>query len=164
MYLAALNGEKDKRIKSLDQLENLVMSIRLVANSTAPWGVVQCEANTANLDCFGCKGFKGHGICSHVISINHILKNFNVRYQLLAIGKATTYHTQKPAPALLKQPKPKAVKKKGKKGKQPVKKKGKKGKQPVKKKGKKGKQPQEEQPDSSEDELQEALALGAQGV
>ena len=58
MYLAALNGEKDKRIKSLDQLENLVMSIRLVANSTAPWGVVQCEANTANLDCFGCKGFK----------------------------------------------------------------------------------------------------------
>ena len=29
------------------------------------------------------------GICSHVLAINHILKQFNVRYQLATIGKKT---------------------------------------------------------------------------
>ena len=51
--------------------------------------VPTCEGNPAQLDCPACKGFKHSGICSHVLAVNHILKQFNVRYQLLPIGKRT---------------------------------------------------------------------------
>ena len=53
------------------------------------YGVPDCEGNPALLDCPTCKAFKGLGICSHVLTINHILKQFNVRYQLATIGKRT---------------------------------------------------------------------------
>ena len=39
-------------------------------------------------NCYACKGFKAYGICSHVLAINHILLKYNVRYQLLEIGKS----------------------------------------------------------------------------
>ena len=53
------------------------------------YGVPVCEGNPANLDCPTCKAFKGVGICSHVLAINHILKKFNMRYQSAEIGKRT---------------------------------------------------------------------------
>ena len=56
------------------------------------YGVPDCEGNPALLDCPTCKAFKGLGICSHVLTINHILKQFNVRYQLATIGKRTEKH------------------------------------------------------------------------
>ena len=51
------------------------------------WGVPKCEGNPAELECVGCKGFKHVGICSHVLACNHILKKFNVRYQLMQLSK-----------------------------------------------------------------------------
>ena len=59
------------------------------------------------LDCPTCKAFKGVGICSHVLAINHILKQFNVRYQLATIGKKTEkthYLGGKKTPALERVP------------------------------------------------------------
>ena len=51
-----------------------------------------------------CMWFKGHGICSHVLTINHILTKFNVRYELAHIGKRAAKHTagnrMHPLPAL----------------------------------------------------------------
>ena len=44
--------------------------------------MLPCEGNRAGLACLACKGFQGHGICSHVLAINHILTKFNVRYEL----------------------------------------------------------------------------------
>ena len=34
-------------------------------------------------------GFKQYGICSHVLAINHILMEINLRRELLEIGKKT---------------------------------------------------------------------------
>ena len=44
--------------------------------------VLQCEANPGGYDCLACKGFKGIGICSHVVAVNHILTKYNVRDEL----------------------------------------------------------------------------------
>ena len=61
------------------------------------YGVPDCEGNPASLDCPTCKAFKGVGICSHVLAINHILKRFNVRYQLATIGKKTDKKNKGPS-------------------------------------------------------------------
>ena len=50
--------------------------------NTVGYEVLQCSGNVAGFECLGCKSFKGVGICSHVLAINHILKHFNVRYDL----------------------------------------------------------------------------------
>ena len=89
----------------------------------------QCEGNPMGFTCHACKSFKGHGICSHVLAINHMLKSFNVRYQLLTIGKAASKKSggniKKVLPALEKAPR--------------------------------------REPDSSDEEEERALALGAEG-
>ena len=89
----------------------------------------QCEGNPMGFSCHACKSFKGHGICSHVLTMNHILKCFNVRYHLLTIGKAASKKSggniKKVPPALQKAP--------------------------------------TREPDSSDDEEERALALGAEG-
>ena len=107
----------------------------------------KCEANVARLDCPTCKGFKSYGICSHVIAINHVLKKFNVRQELLEIGqkacKKTGGNVKKVMPALEKQNAPKKGKGKGKAKALPV--------------------PVQPELDSSDEEILEALALGAQG-
>ena len=36
-----------------------------------------------------CKGYKSYAICSHVLAINHILKEYNVRHQIREMGKST---------------------------------------------------------------------------
>ena len=75
-----------------------------------------------------CKGFKHSGICSHVLCVNHMLKLFNVRYQLATIGKRSRYHTggqYRPPPALQRDV--------------------------------------QREPDSSDDEEERLLALGADG-
>ena len=92
------------------------------------YGVPDCEGNPALLDCPTCKAFKGVGICSHVLTINHILKQFNVRYQLATIGKKTEKHNYtggKKTPALTRVP--------------------------------------QREPDSSDEEEEQALLLGGQG-
>ena len=62
-----------------------------------------CEGNPAQYVC-GCKGCKAYGICSHILAISHILKIYNVRHQLVSIGKRAAKtaggNTLKPPPAL----------------------------------------------------------------
>ena len=47
--------------------------------------VLPCEGNPCGFACQACKAFKQVGICSHVLTINHILTRFNVRFQLKSI-------------------------------------------------------------------------------
>ena len=48
------------------------------------------------------ESFKGVGICSHVLAINHIVQKFNVRYELKSIQTAAS----KKAAAKVGNPKP----------------------------------------------------------
>ncbi len=68
-------------------IAQVCFSLHVVMQAQEEWGVPQCAGNPAQLDCIGCKGFKGVGICSHVLACNHLLKQFNVRYQLLQLSK-----------------------------------------------------------------------------
>ena len=52
------------------------------------YGLCECYANPGRWVC-DCKGNKNYGICSHVLATNHILKGFNIRYELAEIGKST---------------------------------------------------------------------------
>ena len=88
-YESALEGIKDARCKHIESLINVCNSFHFVCEAREEYGVPDCEGNPALLDCPTCKAFKGVGICSHVLAINHILKQFNVRYQLATIGKRT---------------------------------------------------------------------------
>ena len=89
MFTKALQGEEDHRLKDLEHLTDVCRSMYLVLAMDEDWGVPGCDLNPCKLDCIHCKGFKGYGICSHVLSINHILKNVNLRRQLMTIGTAT---------------------------------------------------------------------------
>ena len=71
----------------LDHLRELCNSMHFVCVPLDMWGFIECEGNPGGYVC-DCKGHKGYGICSHVLAINHILQFFNVRYQLVTIGKS----------------------------------------------------------------------------
>lgn len=127
-YESALEGIKDARCKHIDSLTDVCNSFHFVCEAREEYGVPDCEGNPALLDCPTCKAFKGVGICSHVLAINHILKRFNVRYQLATMGKKTDktlYKGGKKTPALERIP--------------------------------------QREPDSSDEEEEQALLLGAQG-
>ena len=118
MYEAALNGNKDPRIKSHETLLDVCLSLHKVVEADEAYGVPECEGNPCDLDCPGCKGFKHSGICSHVLAVNHILEKFNVKYQLAEIGKKTDKGTKgkskAPPKALTRIPQQAASKGKGK--------------------------------------------------
>ena len=40
------------------------------------WGHIECEGNPGKWVC-SCKGFKGYEICSHILAISHILSPDN---------------------------------------------------------------------------------------
>ena len=107
MYEAALDGKKDHRIKSLDELRAVCNSMHYVQPSVDDWHHCPCEGNPMCLVC-DCKGCKGHGICSHVLAINHMNQQFNVRYQLAHIGKRAAKtsggNRMRPEPALTRAP------------------------------------------------------------
>ena len=107
MYMAAARGERDRRIKAkdLDLLLDVCNSITTVVPEDLEHPVPYCEANPARLDHPACKGFKLHGICSHVVAVNHILMKYNVCRQLKTIGKSAARmgahgNFMRPAPAL----------------------------------------------------------------
>ena len=106
-YEAACNGHKDARIKSLKELLAVCTSIHYIIPTSEACHLCECEGNPASLVC-DCKGFKGHGICSHVLAINHILKQYNVRQQLAHMGKRSAKmaggNTVRPPPALARAP------------------------------------------------------------
>ena len=161
IYNELLDGRKDARIKDYTHLKDFALSFHLVMEESESQPVPKCEANPAQLDCPTCKGFKGVGICSHVIAINHILKKFNVRAELATIGQAASKksggNTIRPPPALQKVHVLKKGKGKAKAKALPQ--------ATAKGKGKAKAPPQPMQPelDSSDEEILEALALGAQG-
>ena len=116
MYEAAARGERDHRIKDLDKLSDVCLSLHLVCEADARFPVPFCELNPGDFDCVHCKGFKGHGICSHVLAVNHIRQEVNLRREVMEIGqkykkrgpkpgkaKAGPGRKQKPKPALQKQ-------------------------------------------------------------
>ena len=110
LYKKASQGTKDPRITDLEYLTDVCGSMHLVADAHEDWGVPQCELNPGNFDCLYCKGFKGHGICSHVLAINHITKRVNLRREMMEIGKSNRKHTggggnqKKALPALTRAP------------------------------------------------------------
>ena len=108
---AAVHGERDSRVKHVyhdtePDLGDVCTALHLVCEAQEPWGVPRCEYNLAELDCVACKGFKGHGICSHVVAVNHILQKVNLRRANMTIGKSANtrpgHNTAKAKPALLR--------------------------------------------------------------
>ena len=96
------------RVKDLDHLVDMCGAFQVVAESCDEWGVCECYLNPAKLDCLYCKGFKGHGICSHVLCVNHMLKKINLRAEVMEIGKSAAKHggnnQPKHLPALTRAP------------------------------------------------------------
>ena len=87
------------------------LSVNMVSCGIACWctgeDCPECDGNPAKLLC-SCKGFKGYGVCSHVLAINHILRRHNVKYQVLELtgknpGKNKGGNLKKRAAALSKQ-------------------------------------------------------------
>jgi len=109
MYLAAARGEWDRRIKDLDHLADICASMHLLVEEDPSWPIPDCELNPLRLDCQYCKGFKGYGICSHVLAVNHITQKINLRRLVLEIGRSRMHKTgggnrEKAIPALQRAP------------------------------------------------------------
>jgi hypothetical protein len=85
-YELARQGAKDRRVRTFDYLKEICFCFHIVEPALEPWGVPQCEGNPAQLNCPTCKGFKGVGICSHVLAVNRMKTLFNVRHQLRSLA------------------------------------------------------------------------------
>ena len=112
----ACEGYLDNRIEDENHLADVCGSFHVVKPGTS-WPIAICEGNPAGCIC-SCKGYHHLGICSHVLCINHQLKKFNLRYQLLPIGQKSKKppktsaaargrlggRPSKPAPPLTREP------------------------------------------------------------
>jgi hypothetical protein len=85
LFEAARGGVKDTRIKDHATLLAVCDALHVVGPPAEGQSVLPCEGNPCGFDCKACKAFKQVGICSHVLTINHMLLRFNVRFQLKAI-------------------------------------------------------------------------------
>ena len=56
--------------------------------------VPECDGNKAKLDCPTCKGFKGVGIFSHVLAINHIQGKYDLVHQLKELSATKANNPQ----------------------------------------------------------------------
>jgi hypothetical protein len=106
MYEAAMQGTMDRRVKDLDHLIDICSLMHIVEPPDAMYFPPPCDGNPLQLTCKGCKGYQHSGICSHLLAVNHMEKAFNVRAQLLQIGKSKGKTTggQQKAPALVRLP------------------------------------------------------------
>ena len=75
----------DPGAASSTALIDLCQCMHCVVEPAEGYTVLECEGNVARYDCIACKAFKGVGICSHVLAVNHVLTKFNVRYELKAV-------------------------------------------------------------------------------
>ena len=86
-FLAAFEGRLNNR--SMHNLEKLIepCSAVHIVRYAQPNGVLipYCTGNPARLYCL-CKSFKSVGICSHVLTISHILMLHNVKAKLQSYG------------------------------------------------------------------------------
>jgi hypothetical protein len=85
LFEAARYGEKDKRIKDHASLLAVCDVLHVVRYPSDGQLALPCEGNPAGLECLACKSCKQVGICSHVLTINHMMKLFNVRFQLKSV-------------------------------------------------------------------------------
>ena len=109
LFEAARGGVKDKRIKDHASLLAVCDVLHVVGPPAEGQSVLPCEGNPCGFACQACKAFKQVGICSHVLTINHILTRFNVRFQLKsiqtnALKKAGQRGSRKLLPALQRAP------------------------------------------------------------
>ena len=109
LFEAARGGVKDKRIKDHASLLAVCDVLHVVGPPAEGQSVLPCEGNPCEFACQACKAFKQVGICSHVLTINHILTRFNVRFQLKsiqtnALKKAGQRGSRKLLPALQREP------------------------------------------------------------
>ena len=110
-FEAALGGRWPARVPTLEKLLALCQCMHIVHDPAEGHEVLECEGNPMKKECLACKGFKGVGICSHVLCVNHICMQFNVRWELRQI-QSNQYkkagnqggNTKKPAPALQQAP------------------------------------------------------------
>ena len=58
--------------------------------------VLPCRLNPAFLMCT-CKGYKHHGICSHVLAISHLLKVIDIDEELKSLAPRRQAHRPKKA-------------------------------------------------------------------
>ena len=85
-FKAACSGKKLRKKQSVDQLMKICNAVHVVRSAMADGVLIpHCSANLARLYCT-CKGFKQRGICSHVLTITHLLKLHNVRAKLTSYG------------------------------------------------------------------------------
>ena len=54
----------------------------------------ECTGNPAKLDCPTCKGFKGAGICSRVLAINHIKGKIDLAHLLKELSATKANNPQ----------------------------------------------------------------------
>ena len=87
MFEAAMQGEMDRRVKNLDHLLDICRLFHIVEEPDPMYFPPPCDGNVLSLSCKACKGYQHSGICSHILAVNHIQKQFNVRAQLVSIGK-----------------------------------------------------------------------------
>ena len=106
MFEAAMQGTMDRRVKDVDHLLDVCRLFHIVESPDAMYFPPSCDGNPLQLRCVGCKGYQHSGICSHLLAVNHLEKQFNVRAQLLSIGKSTGRTTggKQKAPALMRLP------------------------------------------------------------
>ena len=110
LFEAARGGvKKDHRIKDHASLLAVCDVLHEVRYPSDGQPALPCEGNPAGLECVACKSFKQVGICSHVLTINHMMKLFNVRFQLKsvqtnALKKAGQRGSRKLLPALQREP------------------------------------------------------------
>ena len=84
----------------------------IVCEPADGYEVLTCDGNPCKYECLACKTFKGVGICSHMLAINHILKHFNVQHELKQLQTSRSSKKQaakvgkvlRPLPALQRAP------------------------------------------------------------
>jgi hypothetical protein len=112
LFEAARGGVKDTRIKDHATLLAVCDALHVVGPPADGQSVLPCEGNPCGFDCKACKAFKQVGICSHVLTINHMLTRFNVRFQLKEIQTKALLkkagrmgnNRKAPVPALQREP------------------------------------------------------------
>ena len=88
-------GKVPAKYKKFEDLMDLCQCFAVVDQHDDRADVPECGGNPTFLDCMACKCFKGLGCCPHVLAINHILGEFNVKHQLKQLPKKKEKDTRR---------------------------------------------------------------------
>ena len=87
-------GEFGHGMNDIDAYADICSSFVVVDQWDDREPVPACEGNPMELNCGGCKVFKEKGCCPHVLAINHMQKNFNLKHQLKKLPVRKYAHTK----------------------------------------------------------------------